>query len=280
MVIPEWESISVVRCTSCSLYYASPMPYWSADDFRVLYSSEYFSETNPWWIEYRLKQVCKRLDLLESVVCCDAAAFLDVGCGHGHALNEAVKRKWMATGLEPSPFLAAQAQQRLGKMATILVESLENNNLPLESYDTIYLDSVLEHLPNPVSAIRTIQRLLKVGGAAYILVPNAEALAHNLTTIYFNLKRRRNVCPRIIPLCRPYHLIGFTIRSFKEIFNKNGLDIIRFNTIRGTEPWRKDVKYGSKNLKGRIFCALECLIWSVGGLLGRGTQIEALVRKK
>ena len=56
--------------------------------------------------------------------------------------------------------------------------------LPSESVDVISCDQVLEHLPDPVDAIREIARLLKPGGRVFLSHPYGSYL-HNLP-FHFN----------------------------------------------------------------------------------------------
>ena len=282
LVVPPCDDIRIVQCRECSFYYTAPMPFWNDDDLDILYSAEYFPEPTDWWIARRRAGASNRLYLLGQAAQKAEPVFLDVGCGYGHVLEEAVELGWQTYGLEPSSALAAQAQERVGRLATIHIEPLEKTTFPADSFHAIHMDSVLEHVPEPKSAVRMLHRLLKVGGVAYVLVPNEDRLAYIPSEVLLRLKQQQEEeTPRLSPLCNPYHIVGFNKRSFYRLFQETGFRVRYSRVFRGTEPWKKMTEAVSDrmSLKGRAFQAIESLFWDIGGLLGRGTMIEGIWEK-
>lgn len=98
---------------------------------------------------------------------------LDIGCGDGSTLiwlKEVKKCSWIG-GVEIVP----DAAEKAGKKLDMVYEgNIDTMDLPLaaHSLDLILCLDVLEHLIDPWSATRRIQRLLKPGGALIISVPN------------------------------------------------------------------------------------------------------------
>lgn len=278
-MIPSWRDIHIVRCKQCGFYYTSPMPIWSDHDLDTLYDATYCTDPNDWWTATRENDARSRLSLLARHMNCSEPTFLDVGCGYGHVLGKAVERGWHTYGLDPSAALVLQARDRLGVRAGIHVEKLEDSTFPSGFFDVIHMDSVLEHVPDAQTAAEALYRLLKRDGVAYILVPNEDRLAYASTQLLLRVRHRARETPKLSPLSSPYHIVGFNKRSFQYLFTKNGFAVRYVHVFRGVEPWRKVKTTQDTNLKGRIYRQFETLCWSLGGLLGRGAMIEAVVQK-
>jgi len=104
-----------------------------------------------------------------------ACRIADIGCGYGYGLVELARRCSSAVGLEPSATLAAESRRVCREAALGNVEIREHAAGDLdeaEGFDVVVLDNVLEHIDDQGEALRRIGRALKVGGVAYVLVPN------------------------------------------------------------------------------------------------------------
>ncbi len=102
-------------------------------------------------------------------------AVLDIGCGYGHGLAEWSTRAAAAVGIEPSPGLAAHARGLVEDRGLSNVEVREGPVGVLEdveAFDVAVMDNVLEHIDEQADAVHRLSRALRVGGVAYILVPN------------------------------------------------------------------------------------------------------------
>ncbi len=98
-------------------------------------------------------------------------AVLDIGCGHrAHVLVALGDRIGRGVGIDESVEETARASSRL----TFLEGNAEQHvgALPSESFDVVMMISVLEHLWEPVDALKECRRLLRPGGSLIINVPN------------------------------------------------------------------------------------------------------------
>jgi len=278
-LISGWQDVYIMQCKSCSFYYTDPMPIWSDRDIDILYDAEYFPEPNLSWVSTMENEARSRLSLLANHMSCSKPVFLDVGCGYGHVMEKALERQWKTYGLDPSSHIALQARERVKRAATIHVEKLEDNTFPASFFDVIHMDSVLEHVSDVHRAVQALHRLLKKKGVAYVLVPNEDRLAYTLKQSLLRIKNRHGETPKMSPMSSPYHIVGFNKKSFQYIFTKNAFGIRYLRIFRGIESWRQTRASEDMNLKGKIYRQFETLCWSLGGLLGRGTMIEAVLKK-
>jgi len=136
---------------------------------------------------------------------------LDIGCGDGAFLKRADQIGWEAWGVEPD----AKAVARLSGF-NVLQGSLPNIPLPDASFDYITLSHVIEHLHDPVVALKEIHRLLKPGGQVWIATPNIESLGHRLFGATW------------IGIQSPTHLVLFNRRAIRHALASSGFQTVRF----------------------------------------------------
>jgi SAM-dependent methyltransferase len=95
---------------------------------------------------------------------------LEVGCGHGLLLDEARRRGWQVTGLEPARAARAHAESLGLDVRDALLQDLD----PASDggYEAIVMADVIEHLEDPVGALRAAAALLADGGALCVVTPD------------------------------------------------------------------------------------------------------------
>ena len=116
------------------------------------------------------------------------ANHLEIGPGHGLLLYYAAARSDVGsvTGWDASPTSIKNTTAALAALGVTRPVSLALRNLfdTADSsadgfYDSIVIGEVLEHLEDPVAALRNIKRWLKVGGRVWVNVPaNSPAPDH------------------------------------------------------------------------------------------------------
>lgn len=94
--------------------------------------------------------------------------FLDVGCGTGEMLELASKHYSPCVGIEPS---ARGAEQARARGFEVYETTLEDAPLQPAAFDLILMDSVIEHVHDPVAVLRTCHRALAPGGVVAMLTP-------------------------------------------------------------------------------------------------------------
>ena len=101
-------------------------------------------------------------------------ACLQVGCAHGDQTSLLLQRFEDLTVLEPDTVFITHTRERLGDRAVFVQALLEDYETD-QRFDTIMFSHVLEHVADPVMALRRLRALLRPGGRLYVVVPNAEA---------------------------------------------------------------------------------------------------------
>ena len=100
---------------------------------------------------------------------------LDVGCGTGFAVLQmaALVSEGRACGIDISPNMIEQARIKVPKELSHRVEFREGNSAkipyPDEFFDNLLCTNSFHHYPDPLLALREMQRVLRSGGQLVIL---------------------------------------------------------------------------------------------------------------
>lgn len=159
---------------------------------RRYYEDSYFRDLAWDQLEgYRDAIYREALDRIEGQV--GRGRLLDVGCGCGFFLREALNRGWDAEGLDPSRESIDFLRTTIGDAG--IQGTLEDFD-PAERYDAVTMINVLDHLVSPWRDVARAAALLREGGVLYVRVPNGPfhlALFRLLETCGFGSKAGRVV---------------------------------------------------------------------------------------
>ena len=126
-----------------------------------------------WWWRAREELVVREVErLLTRSPARERARVLDVGCGDGFIFPR-LEPLADVEGLEPDPRLSGDGGEHGGRL--IHRTSLEAFE-PSEQYSVVLMLDVLEHLPDPVTALRRCGELLRPDGRLLLTVPAFNAL--------------------------------------------------------------------------------------------------------
>lgn len=104
---------------------------------------------------------------------------LDVGAGPGLFVLTAHERGWQADGIELAEAARAWLQREHGfHLRAGGIETLAS--LPAASYDVVTLFDVIEHVTDPVAALREIHRVLLPGGLLVLTTPKFDSFMARL----------------------------------------------------------------------------------------------------
>lgn len=145
---------------------------------------------------------------------------LDLGCGDGTVLWLAKNDGWQVQGVELFPELTALVRDRLGlDVETSDITAYKGVD---EAWDCVVLTHVLEHLPDPVGALRKIHDLLKPGGVGVFEFPNIDAFDARLRRLLDRMGLHRR---RYAPTYAPGHVQEFCRASFAFAAEQAGLTL-------------------------------------------------------
>lgn len=104
---------------------------------------------------------------------------LDISCGEGRLVNLAQMRGHRAIGVDFS-LVGLKVGQKGHDISSLSVGDGEILPFPSDSIDCITHIGSLEHYHHPMKGIEEVSRILKPGGKAIILLPNAFGLFGNV----------------------------------------------------------------------------------------------------
>lgn len=107
---------------------------------------------------------------------------LDVGAGTGILMHLARERGWNVAGVDICPLTAEKALKEFG--VHIAVGPFEQHQFDGRQFDAVTMLDVLEHVPDPLAALKRVHALLRPGGAVYIAVPNQRSLLTAIVDAY------------------------------------------------------------------------------------------------
>ena len=147
------------------------------------------------------------------------SSILDVACGPGYFLLEAVKLGLAPFGIDSSPDMLRSARSRLGGGAGLVRG--DAGLLPFASsrFDAVNCSGLLEYLPDPLPTLREIGRVLKPNQRAMIASTNRLSPALVLEPVIDATRRSsfaRGVLRRL-PL--PFDEDSFKERRFRLTFH-------------------------------------------------------------
>ncbi len=222
------EEFSISKCNSCGFIFTNPIPeldkignYYETDKY-LSHNSDKQNIISSIYKKVRGINLKNKYGLISKYK--DNGSILDIGCGTGEFLNYLKSKSWSTLGIEPSDNAREFAIENYG----INVQSeLSLSNIPDEEFDIISMWHVLEHVYNLEDRMKTLFRLLKPDGIAFIALPMIDS-PDSLT--YGKYWAGLDV---------PRHLYHFSAKSFELLAEKNHFK------IRDKYPMKFDALYVS-----------------------------------
>lgn len=100
---------------------------------------------------------------------------LDIGCGNGSAMTVLKRRGWKVSGTDFDNTALDNARK---KGLDVYLGDLKTINFPDNTFDSILLSHVIEHVPDPIETLRECHRILKPEGRLIAITPNADSRGH------------------------------------------------------------------------------------------------------
>jgi SAM-dependent methyltransferase len=201
---------------------------------------------------------------------------LDIGCADGEKLSILRDRLGLqAVGIEPNARAAQRAREKFG--LEVHATTIPTDIVPAASFDFVYLNHVIEHVPDPVELLAFIHTRLKPGGWLVGETENIESPSARLFGRYWAL------------LHMPFHLYFFTRDTLAGVFGRTGFTESHVDTLIEPTAWslsiqnwlRRGMQPGEKRpprIPGYVFLTLACV--PIAFLeIGRGPILRFVARR-
>lgn len=218
--VVEHNGLQVVRCLECGQQFVWPVP--SGTELAAIYDQTYYqgSQRSVGFSDYngltgaRERMFSRHLRRLQRYT--RAGRVLDVGCATGDFLRVAQRRGWEAIGVDPSP----AREQAVAAGLRIVGQTIDDANVDAQSIELITFWDVLEHLPDPVHALRRAAGLLAPDGIVAATVPHAgSAVAKISGRRWFGYRTAGE------------HLQFFTTSTIRRAFQSAGFEIMEHHPV-------------------------------------------------
>lgn len=212
----------IVRCRACGLMRTDPRPtpetigFYYPDDYGPYQSTRVAADTDAegGTAGDRIKRFGKRVMELNIVRTPELkpGRMLEIGCASGSFMRQMAGAGWAVEGIEFSEKAAAAARAPGYKVHAGALETAPD---PTDAYDLVVGWMVLEHLHEPVAALRKLRAWTNPGGRLAISVPNAGSLERSaFGNAWFALHL-------------PNHLYHYTPRTLAKVLDAGGWKIER-----------------------------------------------------
>lgn len=173
------DGYNIVQCNKCNLVYVNPR--LTQESITQLYDENYFlGEGFDKSVQYQneFDELSNKTDLSNWDVSTinellltkeQAPKLLDIGCGMGLFLWKAKQVGFDVEGIELSTFAADFVRLKGIKVRD---KSIYEDKLLENYYDAISMKEVIEHLPDPKTALQNVYDSLKPGGVLFMTTGN------------------------------------------------------------------------------------------------------------
>jgi len=270
------ERFAIVECRSCGICQTFPQlsseqakNYYPAVYYPSLESSEhYYQKTSH---QFQADKIAKLGRFRKS------GKLLDVGCGVGYFVLEAVRAHFDAEGLEFSPDAASVGRE----LWTLKIQTGDflRAEYPEASFEIVTLWQVFEHFPNPVETLRKVWQILKPGGLLVVAVPNIASIQASLFT------------NRWYHLDVPRHLFHYSPQTLGRLIEREGYQVKAVDYVSQEHNgagvlgsvmrlWTPDELFIHKLIRKTIGRAIGNGLASIESLFKRGGTFTLFAEKK
>jgi SAM-dependent methyltransferase len=209
------RGFEIHRCCVCGLVYVNPRP--KAEELASLYVDYHARDGGD---EASWDRLMGRIFRESADLLCAAwngsrrPRLLDVGCGFGGFVALMTERGWDAEGVDPSPSVVEAATRKGRRIRLGTLEELPRDHGPCDAITMFY---VLEHLSDPMVALRKVFDLLVPGGTLLIRVPHTTPIVRLLSPLGLGGALYDP----------PFHLYDFSPAVLREMLRRLGFVDVR-----------------------------------------------------
>ncbi|MFH1537909.1 MAG: class I SAM-dependent methyltransferase [bacterium] len=238
-------SRKVLSCAGCGLIFLHPFP--EPDTLGGLYDDDYFKIC--YLPEDRLK--AKRefykgeLDRIRRHA--QTGRSLDVGCSVGTFMEVAAEGGWDVRGIDIAEFAVETARKTFGDR--VRLGALSDLTFGNDVFDLITFWDTLEHMPDPVSALRIARGKLRDSGLLVIKVPNTVKILFHVVKVLKLLGL--NAESPIVHI--PTHLFHYRRESIERLLSETGFEVAGISFLNEKKAQLTEHTYPTLNAFKRMF---------------------------
>lgn len=222
------RTLRAKECLRCRIIFLHPQP--TADELKQLYAADYFEggdfrcgHEGGYCDPSTLERIQDPGVLLQIKAMKGGGRFLEIGCAGGAFLNTARNLGFQVQGVELSHDACRIAIEKFGLQ--VYAGDVLDARYPDRSFDVIFLGDVIEHLPDPLTTLREIHRILDTEGMLVMALPSQTN--NFFSRISFSLYRFLGKTATVaLP---PYHLFEYRPRSLEYLLTTCGFVITRLD---------------------------------------------------
>lgn len=215
--LPEYMHWTLWECGACDVLYANPAP--APEQLAGLYQDAAFGSGNEARYAARtygrlLRRITPRLP--------DRDGALDIGTGDGAFLKELLDQGFSSVvGIEPS---SAPIESAAAEVRPLIRHGLfEPGSFTESQFSLVSCFQTIEHLAQPLDVVKEAYRILKPGGAIFLI-------GHNRRSLSATLLGRKS------PIFDIEHLQLFSPRSLRQLLLNAGFRAVSVGSFLNCYP--------------------------------------------
>lgn len=205
-------------CRGCGLTQIHPLP--DRTTLEQMYDGDYFasSEEGSGYADYAEQEEEYRATFAEDVRRIGdyvaEGTVLDVGCGFGYFVREALKAGYDGYGIDLSREAVEMARRDLG--GRVFVGTVNTApEIQQIRFDVIFASHLIEHITDPVSFVSSLCDHLSDDGIVVLVTPN-------ISSVLARVCRSRWVSFKV-----PEHVAYYNPRTIRRLFGMAGCETLR-----------------------------------------------------
>jgi SAM-dependent methyltransferase len=208
----NWD---VVKCDNCGLIFACFLPTpVQLEDFYNKHKqpTKERIETYLRGRTSRERRNRRKLSYLEKIQG-HKGRLLDIGCGLGLLVKDASERGWQAQGIDLDKDLIEYGTKTFH--VDLIHTRLEEANFPDGYFDVITMFNLLDHIGEPLTFLKEVERVLRPGGVIYLNLHDAGGW------------KAKKFKENWSAYCPPGHLYYYNLGTLEAMLHKTGLKFFR-----------------------------------------------------
>lgn len=214
------ENFDIYECLQCKIactdvkvdggYYKK---YYPDDYYETVIGNGFVQAALGWLNKWG---IARRLAIINKYKPADRIKILDIGCARGEFLNT-LPSSFEKYGVEINNDGYSFVKKHYPHI-TIYNQKIDSKEFDTkQSFDIIAMWHVLEHIDNPNTFFKALNKLLSKDGVLILEIPNRDSLGFNLAK------------DKWFHLDTPRHLFHYNYKCLRELLKKNKLGIIGYS---------------------------------------------------